>query len=183
MHNEYTMLMSLALDKEATPVEIQRLDTHLRSCQACAEIWQQWRGLDRRLAAAPLLSAPVDLASRVCARLDEAELRVRRARWLSTGLLAWWLSLAGAAALWGGLALTWLQSNPAIAVGWASIVLQWFSALLLLGRGAWATITSLGAPALAGAIGVLACATCVLGVVWLWLIPRRGKLAGAAAMQ
>lgn len=175
MHDEYTTLMSLVLDREAVPAEVQRLQEHLRSCRSCAETWQQWQILDHRLAASPMVAVPVGLAERAVARLDHAELRRRRMRWLGRGLLAGLVGLVGAAALWGGLAFTWFHASTAMLAEWVFIVAQWISALLLLGRGAWAAVSSLGAPTLAGAVGLLACATCILGMTWLWLVPRRAR--------
>lgn len=180
MHREYTQLMSLVLDGEATPAEAQRLREHLDACGACSETWRQWRAIDRRFAATPALAAPVGLAERVIAGLETVELRRRRARWLGAGLLVGWMSFAVVAAVVASLAVVWFQSNTAYIVSRAVFVAHWIGALLLLAHGAVAAGASLGAPALAGAVGLLACATCVLGATWLRLLAQRGQLLGAA---
>ncbi len=176
MHDDYTLLMSLVLDREAMPVDVQRLEAHLRICRSCSETWQQWQILDHRLAASPMEAPPIGLAERVVARLDHVELRRRRTRWLGRGLLAGLFGLVGAVGLWGGLAFTWFHASTGMLAEWVFVVSQWINALLLLGRGAWVAVSSLGAPTLAGAVGLLACATCVLGVVWLWLVPRHARV-------
>lgn len=181
MHTEYTMLMSAVLDGEATDAETQRLHAHVRVCVACAATWQRWRVVDRRLAVAPALAAPTGFAERVMARVDEAELRRRRVRWLGSGLVAGWLSLMLAAALLVGLVMLWLQGNTAQIAQLGATALQWGEALLLLARGALTAIVSLGAPILAAAVGILACATCALGAAWLKLFAQRGFLFGITA--
>ncbi len=172
MHDEYTLMMSLVLDREATPAEAQQLQEHLRTCRSCAATWQRWQIWDRRLVVTPPLTAPIGLVERMAARLDFVELRARRKRWFGRALLAGSLGFGGAAALWGWLALTWFHASTAPLTGWVSVVAQWIGALLLLSRGAWVAISSLGAPTLAGAVGLLACVTCVLAVSWLRLVPR-----------
>lgn len=180
MHQKYTLLMSAALDDEVTAAELQSLHEHLRGCAECSETWRQWRRLDRRFAAAPMLAAPAGLADQVFARLDAAELRRRRARWLGSGLLIGWLSLVAAVAVGVVLLLPWLRETSAQFVQLRPMAASWIEALALLARGAWAVAASLGAPSLAAAMGLLACATCVLGATWLRLISERGGLRDAA---
>lgn len=180
MHSEYLMLMSAVLDQEATPAEAQRLNEHLRWCSVCGVQWRQWQALDKRLSAAPLLEAPAGLADRVVARLDEVMLRRRRARWLVLGLFGGLAALATIVAIWGGLAAALLPGGMARVSGLWMAIAQWLSALFLLLQGALVAVAGVGAPAVAGSVGVLACATCVLGATWLWLL-KRGELIRPAA--
>ncbi len=79
MHSEYTLLMSLALDDEAGAADLARLHAHLATCAECRKVWARWQEMDRRFQAEPLVTAPVDLAHQVAARLEERELQRRRA--------------------------------------------------------------------------------------------------------
>jgi anti-sigma factor RsiW len=166
------MLMSVALDDEATPEELQRLREHLRACSACAGVWEQWQAVDRRLDAAPLAAPEFAFADRVMARIEVQSARRRQARWLSSGVIA--VCLAGlllGLALIGALAY-WGAQNP----GQASGVM--FAALKAVGSATWILLGVLrlmggvGAPTLAAGIGLLATLTCLLGMLWLWLVGR-----------
>jgi predicted anti-sigma-YlaC factor YlaD len=70
MHHNYTMLMSRALDREASPDEEHLLSEHLEACPDCAAIWKQWQSLHKVLLAAPMLTPPQSCADAVLARLD-----------------------------------------------------------------------------------------------------------------
>ena len=88
MHSDYTMLMSVALDDEATPDELQRLREHVRTCAACAGIWERWQVVDRRFDAAPLMTPAPNFADAVMARIEARSLQRRQTRRYATGLVA-----------------------------------------------------------------------------------------------
>ena len=114
MHSDYTMLMSVALDDEATPDELQRLREHVRTCAACAGIWERWQVVDRRFDAAPLMTPAPNFADTVMARIEARSLQRRQTRRYATGLVAlcrWRFRCSG----WrpsAGL-LYWGAQNPA----------------------------------------------------------------------
>jgi anti-sigma factor RsiW len=172
MHAEYTLLMSLALDGEVSAAETHRLREHVRTCSDCAAIWERWQAMDRRLTAAPLVAPPVDLVDKVAARLEARELRRRRARWIGSGLMASWLAvvLLGLAAI--AVLVIWGTRHPAE----ASTVLV--GSLRLVDGVSWllislaAHIGNLGAPTVAAGVGLMAILTCVLGMLWLWVMGR-----------
>ncbi len=172
-HDEYLTLMSLALDDEIAPAELGRLHAHLRVCPACAQAWEAWSVLDRRLAAAPVIVPPSDLTAKVMARVRRAALAKQHKGWLGWGAWAGAISLVTGLIFWGAAALLWFGGQLA-AVG--DVLLGWLVALWLLVRGLAAALASIGAPTLAGLMAVLSCVTCLLGFLWLWLLTRRGRL-------
>jgi predicted anti-sigma-YlaC factor YlaD len=181
MHTDYTMLMSAALDHEATPDELQRLREHVRTCAACAGVWEQWQAVDRRLEMAPLVAPAPAFAEAVMARVEAYSFRRRRSRLLGSSLAAVLLtvSVLGAALL--GLLIYWGIQDPGQASG------VFFAILKGAGMAAWILLGLLrlmggiGAPTIAACIGLLATATCLFSMLWLWVIGRRQSLAAEPA--
>lgn len=69
MHDEWTDLMSAALDGELDPVSMRRLEAHLATCTECAGVYAD---LQRLVAAAPAYAGQepaVDLWPRIRARI------------------------------------------------------------------------------------------------------------------
>jgi predicted anti-sigma-YlaC factor YlaD len=172
MHSDYTMLMSVALDDEATPDELQRLREHVRTCAACAGIWERWQVVDRRFEATPLATPAPNFADTVMARIAARSLQRRQTRRYATGLVALSLavSLLGLAVL-GGL-LYWGAQNP------AQVSSVFFAAMRGVGTATWIFLGVLrlmggvGAPTLAAWVGLLATITCLLSMLWLWVVGR-----------
>jgi anti-sigma factor RsiW len=172
VHGEFTMLMSLVLDGEATGDEGARLREHLRSCDVCALTWQRWQELDRRFALAPVLPAPVNLAASVAIRLNARQAEQVTRRWLMLGLALAWSAVVVIVVLSLGMANGWdLQLAPfqgPLTAAWTG----------LTGNGGWlwraalSTVGQVGAPVVAAAIGALLCLTCGLVMAWLWLVAR-----------
>ncbi len=179
MHGEYTLLMSLALDDEADADDLARLAAHLAACADCREVWARWQEMDRRLRAEPLVAAPVGLARRVAVRLGEHE--QRRARWLSSGLALGWLALVLLGLLAAVGMFVWLVIHLHQTGALASFATQILTAFNGLLRGVAAVVDSIGMPTLAAVMGGLACLTCGLAMVWLWLIPQGGRFLHVAA--
>ncbi len=94
MHEDYTMLISLVLDGEATPAEQDQLEKHLRECATCGMLWENWRAMDRLLATAPSVSAPPGLLESLLARIAVHEARQARRRWMALGAAAAFIILA-----------------------------------------------------------------------------------------
>lgn len=170
MHTEYTRLMSLALDHEASQDELQRLRAHLQDCPACAAVWSQWRALDRRLAAAPQVAPPASLAGQVLQRLAERELRQRRTRWVGSGLLLTWLVafLLGSAGIWA--AVDWIAAHPQQIAAALSGLAYFLSGVTWLARQLAMFLGELGAPRLAAGAGLFTTLTCLLAVMWLYVM-------------
>jgi anti-sigma factor RsiW len=182
MHSDYTMLMSVALDDEATPDELQRLREHVRTCAACAGIWERWQVVDRRFDAAPLMTAAPNFADAVMARIEARSLKRRQTRRYATGLVALLLAvlLLGLATI-GGL-LYWGAQNSAQVSG------VFFAALRGVGTATWIFLGFLrlmggvGAPTLAAWGGLLATLTCLLSMLWLWVVGRsHARMADSVA--
>jgi anti-sigma factor RsiW len=182
MHAEYTMLMSVALDDEATPAEQQRLRDHLRTCAACAGVWERWQAVDRRLEAAPLMIPSPSFADTVMARIEAQALKPQRAHWLNARLVAILLAAGLVLALaLTGLLLYWGAQNP------AEVSNVFFTALRVVGTATWVFLGFLrlmggvGAPTLAAGVGLLATLTCLLSMLWLWVVGR-GHAVGAGSV-
>jgi anti-sigma factor RsiW len=172
MHNDYTLLMSMMLDGEATAAEESAVREHLRMCGSCAAIWERWQAVDRRLAAAPLLAPAADLTDRVMARVQAQELRRRRLRWLGSGLFGMWLtiSLVGLLTI-GGLTYWSIQHPHAVSQAFFA-VLQVVDGLSWIALDLWRFLSRLGAPTLAAGVGLLALLTCAFAMLWLWVMGR-----------
>lgn len=172
LHAEYTMLMSLVLDGEETEAERARLQEHLRSCDACALTWQRWRVLDRRLALAPMLPVPLDLAASITVRLDARQTEEARRRWFMFGLALAWSLVVAVAVMMLGVANGWhIALAPdhgplAAALSGLSSMLGW------IWREMLSIVIQAGAPTIAATTGILLCVTCGLVMAWLWLVAR-----------
>jgi predicted anti-sigma-YlaC factor YlaD len=181
MHDEFTLLMSMALDNEASAEEVARLHAHLAGCAACRGVWGRWQEMDRRMLAAPRLTAPAGMAEQVAARLVERELQRRRVRWAASGLALGWLTLLALVALGATGVFAWLSGNLETVGAAASTAALALTAVNGLLRGVAAAADSVGAPRLAALAGGLACLMCVLSMTWLWLVGQRHRFASAAA--
>lgn len=171
-HTDFTLLMSLVLDGEATETEARALHEHLADCDACARTWQHWQELDRRLAVAPMASVPVNFAAAVAARLDQRVEEHRRRRWFMAGLALSSLVAVFFAVSAFGLVNGWpmqlLSGNGPASAGWEGILIigGW------LFRMAATLVERIGTPTVAAGAGALLCVTCGLATVWLWMVAR-----------
>lgn len=181
MHTEYTFLMSLALDGEASVTEMAQLHGHLRNCATCADIWARWQAVDRRLAAASPALPTVDLAAQVTARVEAYELRRRRSRWLGSGFLLSWIGVVLGCAAIIAVGIGWAQTHPDLPAAVFSALKQLIGVVGWFLGGLEAFARSLGAPTLALGFGLLASVTCLLGMAWLWLMGRSPGWAPARA--
>ena len=172
MHSDYTALMSLMLDGEATEVEGARLHRHLASCGVCALTWQRWQELDRQLGLARAVPAPAGLAAGVMARLELRQAEQSRRRWFMLGLALAWCAVIVVALLALGVANGWhlrlLQLQGPLAAAWSGLS----SGGSWLARQILSLVDHVGAPAVAAATGALLCMACGLAVAWLWVVAR-----------
>jgi anti-sigma factor RsiW len=183
-HTDFTMLMSLVLDDEATEAEARALREHLAGCDLCARTWQRWQELDRRLAVAPMVAVPVDFSAAVRARLDQRMAEQQRRHWFMLGLALSSIAAMFIAVLAIGLANGWtvqlLPSTGPLSAG--------LEGVLSIGGWLFRVVTSfverMGTPTVAAAAGALLCVTCGLATVWLWMVARlspagKGQFVGA----
>ena len=176
MHDEFTSLMSLVLDREATPGQALDLRRHLAGCAACAATWRQWQAVDAHLAAAPVVAPPSYLMAGVAARLAERNAQRQQRRRLVSGLiLAWGGTLA---ALWLAMFVTaaWGYTHP-LAAGLAlSSAAQLAAGLSGLLGGVESFLRGLGDPALALLSACFVSMTVGLVMLWLWVLVRSGMV-------
>lgn len=183
-HTDYTMLMSLVLDDEATAAEAARLREHLVECDICARTWQRWQELDRRFTLAPLQPAPIDFAAAVAVRLDQRMAEQARRRWFMLGLALSCLVAMLFTVLAFGLASGWhwqlLSDGGPWSAAWTGIasIGGWMYRILA------EFVTRLGTPTVAAGAGALLCLVCGLATVWLWMVarlspPASGRLVSA----
>src|SRR5215208_1639577 len=125
-HPEFTILMSLVLDEEATVAESTHLREHLRSCDACARTWKRWQELDRRFTLAPAMPAPSDFSIVVAARLDQRVAEQTRRRWFMFGLALSWITAVLIAVVVLGFINGWplqlIPSEGPLTAAWAGLV-------------------------------------------------------------
>ena len=171
-HSEYTMLMSLVLDDEATEAEATRLRAHVTACDACARTWQRWQELDRRFTLAPILPAPIDFSAALAARLDQHIAEHTRRRWFMVALALSWvvamLVTVVALGLVNGWPLAFLPDSGPLNAAWTGLtsVGGWIV------RSVVTFVEQTGTPTLAALAGALLCLTCALATVWLWMVAR-----------
>jgi len=165
-HDEYGLLMSLALDNLLDGAEQTRLDAHLADCNPCRTQWTLWQSLDVALHAAPMTVPSPAFVQNVGQRLAAQE----RQRQMRLGVLLgaltlvmWLIGVTGVALVIG--ALIYNQ------VGWFTESLHWLAYV-------WTAVSVIGSSLLAllggvteqpSAVGLLAgyvvLTGCVL-VVW-----------------
>ena len=171
MHEDMTLLMSLALDGEATPAEDARLQAHLAICPACATTWEDWRAADRLFAKAPSVAPSPDFLAGLAVRLEMVDARRQRTRWIAiaftgVGLLLFALMLSTA-----GLYLGWSR-QPMIAEALLSGVLRLSAGMMWTLRGLATVARSADWQSLALSAGVYLTLAGGLLVAWLWLVGR-----------
>ena len=115
VEEEFSLLMSMALDGLLDSDEQAEFDSYLAAYPTLAEEWQDWQTLDMQLAATPAVQPPVDfmLNFEVCLLHHERRRRL------------WWGMAFGSMAV-----VLWV----AILVGVASL-----GAFVLFGQPAWLT--------------------------------------------
>ncbi len=165
-HDEFGMLMSLALDNLLDGAGQAQLDAHLADCARCRTQWSLWQSLDAALHAAPLTAPSPAFARNFSQRLS-AQNRQRQVRLgILLGaltLVMWLIGVAGVALVIG--ALIYNQ------VGWFTESLHWLAYV-------WTAVTVIGSSLLAllggvteepSAIGLLAgYVTLAGGVLVMW---------------
>jgi anti-sigma factor RsiW len=173
MHAQYTLLMSLALDDQATAAQKADLQRHLTACSSCAAVWARWRALDLRLAAAPRVAPPPNFVAEVAARLEKRRLRQRRWRWIGSGVLMAWVGIAGALGLCVAGLLVWGLMHPlegSLLAAWGARLLSSLAQLLGVVQGC---LSLLGGPVLGLGAGFYVILTTGLAALWLWLVIGR----------
>ncbi len=168
----YTVLMSLVLDGEASPEQREQLQAHLRSCRSCAATWQRWQELDGRFAQAPAVALPRDFAAQMAVALDRRQAEMAEQRLLrSAAILTVSVVMAAAAAIYAilnGWHLALIAGDGPVAALWTSA----WSAAGSLWRAAADLVMAVGAPAFAAALGGLLTLTFLLAMAWYWVVAR-----------
>lgn len=182
MHVEYTELMSLVLDGEATAQQVTALHTHTAVCSACAQTWGQWQALDTQLSAAPLLSPAPGLTDRVLARLEERRHRRFWPGWLGAGLFVTWIAIAFTVLLMLLGGIWWGVTHPLQASVVLSASTHLLSGFIWLVRGVETGLTGTGLSLWVG-LGVCATGVVLLASLWVWLVSHRLSAANVLAVD
>lgn len=143
-HDEYGMLMSLALDNLLDRGEQAQLDAHLADCSRCQAQWNLWQSLDTALHAAPLTAPSPAFVQNFGLRLAAQDRRRQMRLGILLGaltLVMWLIGVAGVALVIGGL----LYNQ----VGWFTESLHWLAYV-------WTAVTVVGNSVLALLGGVTA---------------------------
>lgn len=126
--------MSAWLDSRLDSTEVTLLEDHMARCSVCQAEWRRLQAIDRLLASAPMVHAPVRLRVQVMTRLSRRE-RARRAivggTALTLGTVALAL-LALAPILLGLLEATGI--TPALVRGGPGTIIQLLAFLEVVGR-------------------------------------------------
>lgn len=169
---DYTILMSLVLDGEATADENAQLRAHVRSCAACAATWQRWQALDRRFALAPAVVAPQDFAVRLAASLERRQAEIAERRLLRSAVFLMVAVMIAATGIIYAILQGW---HVALIAGDGPVMALWTSAWSAAGslwRAASDLVAAVGAPTLAAAVGGLLTLTGLLALAWYWIVAR-----------
>jgi hypothetical protein len=153
-HEDYGLLMSLALDDLLDQDQAAALQAHLSTCGACHQQWQIWQSIDQQFQMAPVALPPLDFASAVEAQIERRERRRHTQVGVMLAILTFVLWALGFAGI--GLLLGFLVYNQ---VGWFGETLHWlayaWTALSIIGSSLWAVILGLGDNP--SAIGAVVC--------------------------
>ncbi len=136
-HNEYGMLMSLALDNLLEGAEQAQLDTHLAGCARCRNQWSLWQSIDAALRAAPMTAPSPAFAHNFGQRLAAQDRRRQMRLGILLGaltLVMWLVGVTGVALMIG--ALIYNQ------VGWFTETLHWLAYV-------WTAVSVIGGSLLA----------------------------------
>ena len=165
-HDEYGMLMSLALDGLLDGAEQEQLDAHLAGCAHCRNQWSLWQSIDATFRAAPMTEPSPAFLSNFSQRLASQEKRRQVRLGILLGaltLIMWSIGVAGVVLVIG--ALIYNQ------VGWFTDSLHWLAYL-------WTATSVIGSSLLAllgglveepSALGLLAGYVVLAGsVLTLW---------------
>lgn len=112
-HDDYTVLMSLALDGVLDAADQTLLDQHLQACPRCAAQWALWQRVGSALQAEPYAGPPLAFTRTVNDALNGRERR--RERRLGIAVLAGGALSVLASLVVGALVLipTWVLVSPA----------------------------------------------------------------------
>lgn len=176
MHREFTSLMSLALDHEASDEQQSQLSRHLMECAACAATWREWQGLHRRLVTAPAVAVPPTLLPGLLARLEQRATQQHQRRWIVPGVLVAWIGVV--LALWCATALFawWAYRNPVAFSLVVSSGRQVLDQLAWLWSEAAAQATEPRLAAVSMTVALIAAAGGIAGMLWIGLLVRIGAL-------
>jgi predicted anti-sigma-YlaC factor YlaD len=86
-HNKYIEQISLWLDNELGPVEVNELQSHLAECSACTRFYQAMKQVDHVLNNAVMVEPSPGFTQRFEARLEQKQIRQGR-MWLGMTILA-----------------------------------------------------------------------------------------------
>jgi anti-sigma factor RsiW len=181
MHSDYTLLMSLVLDEEATPDEEARLRQHLPSCEECARTWQQWQVLEARLGTAPAVMAPHTLLEGVMTRLEQRREQRRRQELIASGLLLVWGGMITGLWLVTGILMWWGGTHPAEAGHVLSSGARALGSLMLLLSGVKVSLAACGGISLALGVVFLLGLAQASSMLWVWMMARFVSLRQVAA--
>jgi predicted anti-sigma-YlaC factor YlaD len=175
-HTQYTELMSLMLDYEASPAQEQMLRKHLPECPDCAAVWAAWQTLDTGFKGEPMIAPPPDLALRVANRIEERSSWRLWMRWLGVSLVIAWLGIAALTVLFAITVICWGLMHPLQAGMVLSAGAHVLSGILWPVRTVEMAFATAGLSLWAG-VGSYLVTTAVLFRLWLWLASRRPAFA------
>lgn len=174
---EFSWLMSLALDRALSEDEARLLEAHLEKCPACREEWRAMQRASRLLAEAPFVAPPPGFAARVSRRLARREARKRRILG-GAALLVGSLSLGALflPPLAGLIALLWQLFDQPYLLGYGlQLTAQLISIAGALGKACWLMIKAILLAPVQPALLTYSLLTLALTALWIRLVARSQK--------
>lgn len=163
-HDEFGMLMSLALDNLLDKAEEMQLETHLAGCAQCRIQWSLWQSLDAAIRLAPMTAPSPAFAQNFRLRLAAQERRRQARMGILIGaltLVMWLIGVTGVALVIG--ALIYNQ------VGWFTETVHWLVYV-------WTAVSVIGG-SLLSLLGGLAEEPSAVGLLAGYVVLTGGVLA------
>jgi anti-sigma factor RsiW len=170
MHEDYTLLMSLVLDHEATTDEEDLLYEHLEGCPDCARTWSQWRSNDELFRHEPPLIPPDTLLAGVMGAIERSVRKPANPWWYASGLLLLWSVLAASLVTAVLVCALWGVEHPQQISSAVTSAAQVLGALVLLSRQFASILRAAGESAVALAVTGYVGLTLGLGLICLRVI-------------
>lgn len=180
--DEFTWMMSLALDGLLEETDRSRFEAYQAQDGALAALWIEWQGLDRKLDHMPHVEPAPGFVNRFELRLAQQEAQQqRRVLAFSVVSVLLVLLLAVAGGVWGVTYLTsaqapWLGEQIRNLVVLSATAGAWFGALL-------DTLGALAGTPQAQALGMMYVIVAMIMIFgWVQLLRRSARLPGAVAL-
>jgi predicted anti-sigma-YlaC factor YlaD len=171
----YREQMSLWIDHQLAPQEIQELESHAATCPSCRASLDAFRRLDRLLASAPMMSPATGFTARFQYRLTTRRRRRRTWAGLFTLLIATMILSLGAVTILAvsGLAVWETASATGLLSDGISLLLDLGKVAVAALKLAWLILSALTQGIRHPVFIAYALATAILMAAWARVVTQR----------